>query len=140
MGMYAVINSSGIVVNKVLWDGTSEWKGPQNMTIVYCEDTNSCAIGGLYKNGIFILPTAQMQPREESVSEAEQMKTTLLTEATMVINSLQDAVDLEIASDDEQNLLTVWKKYRVMLIRVDVSLAPVISWPKKPSLKFTFNP
>lgn len=132
MGMYAVVDRSGVVVNTVLWDGKSAWVQPQDMTIVYCENTNNCAIGGQYKNDVFIPPAAQMRSRDDSVAEAEQMKTTLLAEAAMVIDPLQDAVDMGIATDEEQSLLPVWKKYRVMVRRVDVSLAPVIAWPEKP--------
>ncbi|ECW0880022.1 tail fiber assembly protein, partial [Salmonella enterica subsp. enterica] len=45
------------------------------------------------------------------------------------IAPLQDAVDLGIATDDEKAQLDEWKKYRVLVNRVDTS-AP--SWPDKP--------
>ncbi|HAL7766072.1 TPA: tail fiber assembly protein, partial [Escherichia coli] len=45
------------------------------------------------------------------------------------ISPLQDAVDLEIATEEEISLLTAWKKYRVLLNRVDI-LEPV--WPVQP--------
>ncbi|EJM0810154.1 tail fiber assembly protein [Escherichia albertii] len=37
---------------------------------------------------------------------------------------LQDAVDLGIVTEEETSLLAVWKKYRVLLNRVDTSVAP----------------
>ncbi|HBL4909300.1 TPA: tail fiber assembly protein, partial [Enterobacter hormaechei] len=52
--------------------------------------------------------------------------------ASRVIAPLQDAVDLEIASKEEITLLTEWKKYRVLLSRVDTSKAPDIEWPEVP--------
>ncbi|MDT4620715.1 tail fiber assembly protein, partial [Escherichia coli] len=45
---------------------------------------------------------------------------------------LQDAVDLEIATEEETLLLEAWKKYRVLLNRVDTSTAPDIEWPEEP--------
>ena len=45
---------------------------------------------------------------------------------------LQDAVDLEIATEEERSLLEAWNKYRVLLNRVDTSTAPDIEWPANP--------
>ncbi|WP_161527554.1 tail fiber assembly protein, partial [Escherichia albertii] len=45
---------------------------------------------------------------------------------------LQDAVDLGIATEEEISLLAEWKKYRVLLNRVDTSTAPDIEWPALP--------
>ncbi|EKK4595233.1 tail fiber assembly protein, partial [Escherichia coli] len=44
----------------------------------------------------------------------------------------QDAVDAGIATDEETSILTEWKKYRVLLMRVDTSTAPDIEWPTPP--------
>ncbi len=49
------------------------------------------------------------------------------------IAPLQDAVDLEIATEEEASLLTAWKKYRVLLNRIDTSTAPDIDWPTIPA-------
>ncbi len=67
-----------------------------------------------------------------AVAEAEQQKSTLINEAKDVISSLQDSVDLEIATEEEAAKLKEWKTYRVMLNRVDTSTAPDIEWPTKP--------
>ncbi|HBB1352433.1 TPA: tail fiber assembly protein [Escherichia coli] len=48
------------------------------------------------------------------------------------IAPLQDAVDLEIATEEERSLLEAWNKYRVLLNRVDTSTAPDIEWPANP--------
>ncbi|MGS5187697.1 tail fiber assembly protein, partial [Escherichia coli] len=48
------------------------------------------------------------------------------------IAPLQDAVDLEIATEEEKSLLAAWKTYRVLLNRVDTSLSPDIEWPSQP--------
>ncbi|EOF5041064.1 tail fiber assembly protein [Providencia rettgeri] len=70
--------------------------------------------------------------KEQLIAEAEQRKQILLSEATEAIAPLQDAVELDIATDKEIALLKEWKKYRVLLNRVDTSLAPNIEWPQKP--------
>ncbi|KLG49264.1 tail fiber assembly protein, partial [Escherichia coli] len=48
---------------------------------------------------------------------------------------LQDAADLEIATEEETSLLEAWKKYRVLLNRIDTSTAPDIVWPEIPSME-----
>ena len=70
--------------------------------------------------------------KEQLIAEAEQQKQSLLSETTKAIAPLQDAVDLDIATDEEIVLLKEWKKYRVLLNRVDTSTAPDIDWPQKP--------
>jgi hypothetical protein len=66
-------------------------------------------------------------------AQAEAKKTKLLTAAAAAIAPLQDAVELGIATDEEAALLTAWKKYRVLLNRVDTSKAPDIEWPERPA-------
>ncbi|HAJ5960220.1 TPA: hypothetical protein HMV95_18455 [Escherichia coli] len=39
---------------------------------------------------------------------------------------------MEIATEEETSLLEAWKKYRVLLNRVDTSLSPDIEWPSQP--------
>lgn len=68
----------------------------------------------------------------QRIEIAEEQKQYLLSEAAESIAPLQDAVDLGMATPEEEVLLREWKKYRVMLNRVDTSLAPDITWPQKP--------
>lgn len=51
--------------------------------------------------------------------------------ATARIAPLQDAVDLGIATPEEVAQLTAWKRYRVDLSRLDLSLEEV-DWPMQP--------
>ena len=69
---------------------------------------------------------------EELIAQAEQQKQTLRQTADAEIAWRQDAVDVGIATDDEALQLTEWKRYRVLLMRVDTSKAPNIEWPTKP--------
>ncbi|KES19044.1 Bacteriophage tail assembly protein [Gilliamella apicola SCGC AB-598-I20] len=69
---------------------------------------------------------------QSQVNQATTEKNQLIAEATSQINYLQDAVDSQIASEPEIQLLAEWKKYRVLLNRIDVQQAPNIDWPKQP--------
>lgn len=71
---------------------------------------------------------------EQLIAEAESKKVRLLAEATTVIAPLKDAVDYDMATDEESGALTVWTKYRILLNRVDTSAAPDITWPEKPAV------
>ena len=65
------------------------------------------------------------------VAVATAQKKQLLNEATAQIDYLQDAIDTEIATDEEKALYAEWKKYRALLNRIDVDTAPEIDWPNK---------
>ncbi|AMO81149.1 tail fiber assembly protein [Obesumbacterium proteus] len=65
--------------------------------------------------------------------EAESIKSNKLSEATIIISTLQDAIDLEMATDEEPAQLKAWKTYRVLLSRADTSHAPNIDWPPIPA-------
>ncbi|WNE17916.1 tail fiber assembly protein [Escherichia coli] len=73
-------------------------------------------------------------PTPEQLQEAAQSKKAALrAKADSEINWRQDAVDAGIATDEETSTLTEWKKYRVLLMRVDTSTAPDIEWPTPPA-------
>ncbi|EFG1984208.1 tail fiber assembly protein [Escherichia marmotae] len=67
------------------------------------------------------------------IREAEETKNSLMQVASEHIAPLQDAVDLEIATEEEKSFLASWKRYRVLLNRVDTSIAPDIEWPVIPA-------
>ncbi|AYY46521.1 tail fiber assembly protein [Citrobacter freundii] len=66
------------------------------------------------------------------VTQATQQKESLLALATSKIAPLQDAADLDIATEAEAELLLAWKKCRVLLNRVDTSKP---EWPPLPDTK-----
>lgn len=70
--------------------------------------------------------------KAELAGEAGREKTRLMAVATSAIAPLQNAVDLDMATETERADLLAWKKYSVLLNRVDVSGAPDISWPEVP--------
>lgn len=72
------------------------------------------------------------EPVIDHVAEAAVMRSGLRAVADAEIAPLQDAADLGIATDEEYAALNEWKKYRVMLMRIDTSKAPDIEWPDMP--------
>lgn len=66
------------------------------------------------------------------VAVATAQKRQLLNEASSQIDYLQDAIDTDIATDEEKSAYSAWKKYRALLNRIDVDAAPDIKWPAKP--------
>ncbi|EPC7688572.1 tail fiber assembly protein [Providencia stuartii] len=66
------------------------------------------------------------------IEQAEQEKSQRLNEANNTLTYLQDSVDTGLATEEEAAALQEWKKYRVLLNRVDASTAPDIDWPEKP--------
>lgn len=67
-------------------------------------------------------------------ASATRKRALLLQYASNQVNALQDAVDLEIASDAEAQALKAWKTYRVLLNRVDTvgSVPADDAWPASP--------
>ncbi|HCR3777860.1 TPA: tail fiber assembly protein [Morganella morganii] len=71
--------------------------------------------------------------RELAQADAEIQKQALMAEASDIIAPLQDAVDLDMATPEEESALKEWKKYRVLLNRVDTSPGVGVVWPTRPA-------
>ena len=71
-----------------------------------------------------------VQTEEDRIAEVEAIRSQLRVTADAEIAWRQDAVDAGIATEQETAELTEWKKYRVLLMRVDTT-AP--DWPTPPS-------
>ncbi|ELW9297461.1 tail fiber assembly protein [Enterobacter roggenkampii] len=89
------------------------------------------------QNGMEITPGAGgrpvlTEPVIDYVAQAQQVKNSLRLTADAEISWRQDAVDAGIATAGETAALAEWKKYRVLLMRVDTSKAPAIEWPTPP--------
>jgi len=56
-----------------------------------------------------------------------------LAQAAIAIAPLQDAVDLDEATDEEAASLKAWKQYRVAVNRIDANITDDIAWPAQPS-------
>ncbi|MCP9269421.1 tail fiber assembly protein, partial [Xenorhabdus sp. XENO-1] len=66
------------------------------------------------------------------IGQAQEQKQQRMNVARDKIAPLQDAVDLDIATDAEKSSLAEWRKYRVLLNRVDCTTAPDVKWPEQP--------
>lgn len=69
------------------------------------------------------------------VAAANVQKKQMINEVSADISILQDAVTLNMATDAEKSTLTSMQAYRVLLNRVDTSLAPDIVWPVMTTLE-----
>ncbi|EBA2975516.1 tail fiber assembly protein [Salmonella enterica] len=81
-------------------------------------------------NGYPVLAERPAPTEKELQQQADQKKQSLMQEANTMISTLQDAADFTMATAEETAALTEWKKYRVLVNRVD-TLNP--DWPEKPS-------
>lgn len=54
---YAIVNTSGLVVNVVLWDGVSPWFPPDGLTAIRAGDSGA-GVGWNYADGVFSNPDA----------------------------------------------------------------------------------
>ncbi|TDB55841.1 tail fiber assembly protein [Photorhabdus khanii] len=89
-----------------------------------------CRIVG--KNGLPEWGDIPPPTKDELQQYAQLQKQQLMAEAIKQIAPLQDAVDLDIASEEEKMALLAWKEYRVMLNRIDISQEKDINWPGQP--------
>lgn len=82
-------------------------------------------------------PVADFVPRDDDVlaANAQQDKAEKLAYATQQIAPLQDAVDLGMATPEEEALLKAWKLYRVQLNRIEQQpgYPREIQWPELPA-------
>ncbi|OCG02352.1 hypothetical protein A9G12_11260 [Gilliamella sp. wkB112] len=68
---------------------------------------------------------------EATIVQNQAMKNSLINEANEKIAVLQDTIDLEMQEDNEEAQLKQWKKYRILLTRIDTSDINAV-FPDKP--------
>ncbi|PHM59116.1 tail fiber assembly protein [Xenorhabdus stockiae] len=109
-----------------------------------CPDNGSIVEMESLPNGIDIVGNWQyingkIVPREYTKNEltiqAQEKKKKLLNKANEAILPLQDAVELNIATEREIKTLVEWKKYRVMINRIDCINIEKTEWPEEPRIK-----
>lgn len=134
MNNYALIESSK-VINIVVWDGEAEVDFGVGVTAVEIPEADPVSIGWTYTDGNFSAPELTDEEIKENNNLAIQqnlaMKEALMAAASQQISILQDAVDFEMATDEETSALPLWKKYRVLLSRIDANISEEISWPEE---------
>ena len=69
--------------------------------------------------------------KEQMIKNNQALRNALLNEANDKIAILQDIIDLDMQENDEEAQLKKWKKYRILLTRLDTSGINVV-FPSKP--------
>ena len=138
MTVYFTPSNCGFIATEFRNDGTyPEW--PADAVLLTDEEAQTYwgqpAPVGKMLGAIDGRPAWVDLPVEMQVANADSKKRALLQNATSEIAWRQDAVDTGIATDDEASDLTEWKKYRVLLMRVDASKATDIVWPIPPDVQ-----
>lgn len=82
--------------------------------------------------GIVTITEVPPITHEQQVAHAENLRGILRSKADAEISWRQDAVDQGIATQVEKSKLSEWKKYRILLMRVDTASAPGVEWPEPP--------
>ncbi|PHM39810.1 phage tail fiber assembly [Xenorhabdus mauleonii] len=125
------------IADKPLYEAGAGW--PSDALPISDEDYHTLLAGQIV--GKTIMPGERGYPTlrdplppsaEEQRQQAESEKRQLLGVAKEKIAIWQDAMDLGMATNAEKITLTEWRKYRVLLNRVDCSTAPDIDWPEQP--------
>lgn len=137
MTNYALVED-GKVINTIVWDGptAAPMDFGKGVTAVEIKDGYAVSTGYTYADGEFAAPPLTEEEisgqEENAITSNLSLKDQLMSEATQRIAILQDAVDLEMATDEEAAALPLWKKYRVLLSRIDANTSEEVIWPTKP--------
>ncbi|WP_097494928.1 tail fiber assembly protein, partial [Escherichia coli] len=126
-GFVAVFNS-----DKASWHLVEDHRGKTVYDVASGDELFISELGPLPENVTWLSPEGEFQKWNGTawvkdaeaeklfrIREAEETKNSLMQVASEHIAPLQDAVALEIATEEETSLLEAWKKYRVLLNRVD---------------------
>lgn len=68
---------------------------------------------------------------EQIITQNKAKQSSLINEANEKILVIQDIIDLDMQEADEEAQLKAWKKYRILLTRVDTSDIKAV-FPAKP--------
>jgi hypothetical protein len=131
---YAYIEG-GVVTNVIVWDGEDGWTPPEGVTMVELPNDSSVGIGFAYDGATFTPPAPPVVPpptAAETLAANSATRDALLAQATSAIAPLQDAVDLDMATDADGAALKAWKTYRVLVNRVDLTQQSPV-WPVVPN-------
>ena len=137
--------------NQAIIHNGQQWTYPKDLrgTIIYSTETGvettMQEVGEIPEGYTTSKPTSEFdswdgkkwqldvsKQHQYEVNQASAKKNQFIADATSQISYLQDAVESEIASEQETQLLAKWKKYRVLVNRIDIEQAPNIDWPSQP--------
>ncbi|MGF2651533.1 tail fiber assembly protein [Serratia marcescens] len=99
----------------------------------FCVQGPEGKMRGADKHGLPCWVDIPPPTREQLVAASERKKARLMADATQAIAPLQDAEDLDMATQEEKAQRLAWKRYRVLLSRINPEEAPTIAWPQPPA-------
>lgn len=109
------------------------YKNSLNQVFAYCNDGSQDD----FISTDLIAITAQeasklIEPTVEDIQHQNQLiKKSLINDANEKISILQDIIDLDLQESNEEEQLKQWKKYRILITRVDAHQTDIF-WPEKP--------
>lgn len=138
--VYALVQD-GLVINTIVWEGPEASPMDFGEGVSYAEipdsEGNQPSIGWSYDGLVFAAPPLTDEQiaaqNQQKIANNVATKASLIAQATIAIAPLQDAVDLDEATDAETALLKEWKQHRVAVNRIDANTTNVITWPESPS-------
>ena len=141
----SVTDNHAIIHNGQQWIYPKDLRGTKIYSIETGAETILQEVGEIPDGFTELKPTSEFdswdgkkwqfdknKQHQYEVNQALTKKNQFLAEAASQLSYLQDAVDSQIASEQEAQLLVEWKKYRVLVNRIDIELAPNIEWPNQP--------
>lgn len=104
---------------------------PSGLSVVEVPDTTANRRADISGNWMYLegKVVKRAYTEQELQQQAELQKAALLSEAESVIQPLERAVRLNMATDEERSRLEAWERYSVMVSRVDTANP---EWPDKP--------
>ena len=141
----SVKDNQAIIHNGQQWTYPKDLRGTKIYSIETGGETILQEVGEIPDGFTELKPTSEFdswdgkkwqfdknKQHQYEVNQASIKKNQLLSEAASQLSYLQDAVDSQIANEQETQLLVEWKKYRVLVNRIDIEQAPNIEWPNQP--------
>ena len=142
----SVKDNQAIIHNGQQWTYPKDLRGTKIYSIETGGETILQEVGEIPDGFTELKPTSEFdswdgkkwqfdknKQHQYEVNQASIKKNQLLDKAASQLSYLQDAVDSQIASEQEAQLLAEWKKYRVLVNRIEIDQAPNIDWPNNPT-------
>lgn len=128
------VKTQEFVKNEIIYKTPEWWSEPKEVSIPSgCvtmseirPDTNYIAEDNGDGTGKWVINDKYYVATNQSIIDK------LTSEASQKIATLQDAIDLDMAEDGDADKLKKWRKYRVLLSRVDTSVENM-KLPEKPN-------
>lgn len=134
-----------IALNGAVWQQVVDLRGKTAYSTATREPKVWTELGELPDGWTLLVPASEFDvwsetgwiideaARDESLRLAAIRKQGLLIQyATNRIAPLQDAVQMSVATEDEEAALSEWKTYRIELNRLDLSVNAPAVWPACP--------